>query len=171
MLRAAADHGLAAFCGGMLETGVGRAAALAVAAQPGCALPTDLGPSDRYFRPDLTDPVVVDGRGEVVVPLGPGIGVVPDPARLDDVTVEHVRRATMSRWDLRRQRGDAHGFHQRDLPTGDARELWWFEVERPTLVLGSTQRDDVVDRAAVERGRRRGGPATQRGSGGPAGPR
>ena len=56
----------------------------------------------------------------------------------------------MSSWDLRRQRGDADGFHQRDLPTGDARELWWFEVERPTLVLGSTQRDDVVDRAAVE---------------------
>ena len=67
-------------------------------------------------------------------------------------------------WDLRRQRGDAHGFHQRDLPTGDARELWWFEVERPTLVLGSTQRDDVVDRAAVDAGgvevvRRRSGGA------------
>ena len=92
VLRAAADHGLGAFCGGMLETGVGRAAALAVAAQPGCAVPTDLGPSDRYFRPDLTDAVVVDGRGEVVVPRGPGIGVVPDQARLDDVTVEHVRR-------------------------------------------------------------------------------
>ena len=67
-------------------------------------------------------------------------------------------------WDLRRQRGDAHGFHQRDLPTGDARELWWFEVEQPTLVLGSTQRDDVVDRAAVDAGgvevvRRRSGGA------------
>jgi lipoate-protein ligase A len=56
----------------------------------------------------------------------------------------------VSGWDLRRQRGDADGFHQRDLPAGDARELWWFEVERPTLVLGSTQRDDVVDPAAVE---------------------
>ena len=53
-------------------------------------------------------------------------------------------------WVLRRQRGDAHGFHQRDLPTGDDRELWWFEVDAPTLVLGSTQPDDVVDRAAVE---------------------
>ena len=70
----------------------------------------------------------------------------------------------MSRWDLRRQRGDAHGFHQRDLPTGDTRELWWFEVEQPTLVLGSTQREDVVDRAAVDAGgvdvvRRRSGGA------------
>lgn len=53
-------------------------------------------------------------------------------------------------WQLHRQRGDAAAFHQRDLPSAAGRELWWFEVDRPTLVLGSTQREDVVDAAAAE---------------------
>lgn len=90
VLWAVADHGLTAFCGGMLETGVGRAAALAVAAQAACGLPTDLGPSERYFRPDLTDAIRA-GADAIVVPSGPGIGVAPDPDRLADATIDHVR--------------------------------------------------------------------------------
>lgn len=84
----AAERGVDAFVGGMLETGVGRAAALAVAALPGCSLPTDLGPSARYFSADLTPPFVLDGGGRLAVPSGPGIGVAPDLDRVDDVTVE-----------------------------------------------------------------------------------
>jgi O-succinylbenzoate synthase len=88
--RAAAEAGCATFVGGMLETGVGRAAALAVAALPWCTLPTDLGPSSRYLRPDVTEPIELDAEGRLVVPAGPGIGVAPDPDRLADVAVERV---------------------------------------------------------------------------------
>jgi O-succinylbenzoate synthase len=60
----------------MLETGVGRAANLAVAALPDLALPPDLDPRGR-FEPDLADPrLPVDGV--VAVPTGPGTGAVPD---------------------------------------------------------------------------------------------
>ncbi len=87
--RAAAD-GIDVFVGGMLESGIGRAVALAVAGLPGCSLPTDLGPSGRYFVEDLTPPfVLTDGR--LTVPAGPGIGVVPLDDVLDRVTVDRVR--------------------------------------------------------------------------------
>ena len=86
----AVNAGLAAFVGGMLETGVGRAAAAAVAALPGATLPTDLGPSARYLDPDLTEPVVVDGDGRLVVPDGPGIGRVPDPDAVAAVAIDRV---------------------------------------------------------------------------------
>jgi O-succinylbenzoate synthase len=90
VLRLAADHGVDAFCGGMLETGIGRAAALAVASLPACTLPTDLGPSSAYVVVDLTDPLELDGQGRLAVPAGPGIGRVPDPDRLDAVTVDRL---------------------------------------------------------------------------------
>jgi o-succinylbenzoate synthase len=63
--------------GGMLESGVGRAAALAVAAMPGFDLPGDLGASDRYFARDLTRPHELN-QGRLAVPSGPGLGVEPD---------------------------------------------------------------------------------------------
>lgn len=86
----AVDAGLQAFVGGMLESGIGRAAAVAVAAHPGCTLPTDLGPSSRYFAPDLTDPIEVDEQGHLVVPDGPGTGRRPDPARIDATAVDRL---------------------------------------------------------------------------------
>ena len=88
--RAAADAGCGVFVGGMLETGVGRAAALAVAALPWCTLPTDLGPSSRYWDRDLTEPIELDPDGLLPVPTGPGTGVAPDPQRLVDVVVDRV---------------------------------------------------------------------------------
>ena len=83
------------FVGGMLESGVGRSSALAVAAlvrslDP-VAPPTDLGPSARYVDEDLTEPVVTDASGALVVPSGPGLGPVPDPQRLAAHTVERRR--------------------------------------------------------------------------------
>jgi O-succinylbenzoate synthase len=89
--RQAFDAGCGVFVGGMLETGVGRAAALALAALPICTLPTDLGPSARYFDRDLTDAVVADDQGRVVVPRGPGIGVDPDLAVVREVAVEQLQ--------------------------------------------------------------------------------
>jgi O-succinylbenzoate synthase len=82
------DAGVSLRCGGMLETGLGRALNLAVAALPGCNLPPDLGPSSRYFTPDLTPPFVSKG-GTMIVPDGPGLGVVPLPDVLDDMTITH----------------------------------------------------------------------------------
>lgn len=79
------DHGLGLWVGGMLETGVGRAANAAVAALPGMTLPPDLDPRGR-FDPDLADPLL-PRHGLVSLPDGPGTGAVP---RLDDLDVETV---------------------------------------------------------------------------------
>ncbi len=65
--------------GGMLETGVGRAALVALASVPGFTVPGDLSASDRYFAEDMTEPFVLDG-GRLAVPTGPGLGVTPLPA-------------------------------------------------------------------------------------------
>ncbi|WP_291045167.1 o-succinylbenzoate synthase [Herbiconiux sp.] len=68
------DRDVPVWCGGMLETGVGRAANVALAALPGFTLPGDTSASDRYFAEDLTESfVLVDGR--LAVPAGPGSGV------------------------------------------------------------------------------------------------
>jgi len=71
---ACARAGAAAWCGGMLDTGLGRAANLALAALPGFTLPGDLSASDRYFQTDLTPPFVLHD-GYLGVPTGPGLGV------------------------------------------------------------------------------------------------
>jgi o-succinylbenzoate synthase len=89
-----AAHGVPVWVGGMLETGLGRAGNVALAALPGFTLPGDLSASDRYYHQDLTEPFVMkDGR--LSVPSGPGLGVAPDPARVAEVTtsVETVRPA------------------------------------------------------------------------------
>jgi O-succinylbenzoate synthase len=69
----------------MLETGLGRAANVALAALPGFTLPGDTSASDRYFRTDITAPFVLD-QGHLPVPTGPGIGVDPIPEVLQEVT-------------------------------------------------------------------------------------
>lgn len=78
-------HGLAVWCGGMLETGIGRAANLALAALPGFTLPGDTSASRRYYTTDLTPPFELHD-GHLAVPAAPGIGVDPIPAVLDEVT-------------------------------------------------------------------------------------
>jgi len=80
-------HGIAAWCGGMLETGIGRAANIALAALPGFTLPGDISASDRFYTTDITDPFVLDD-GHQMVPSGVGIGARPIPARLDEFLVE-----------------------------------------------------------------------------------
>jgi o-succinylbenzoate synthase len=74
------------WCGGMLETGIGRAANLALAALPGFTLAGDTSASSRYYRVDVTEPFVLDD-GQLTVPTGPGIGVDPIPEVLADMTV------------------------------------------------------------------------------------
>jgi O-succinylbenzoate synthase len=79
------ERGVPVWCGGMLETGIGRAANVALAALPGFTLPGDTSASDRYYRQDLTDPFTLDG-GHLAVPTGPGIGVEPLQGPLKDLT-------------------------------------------------------------------------------------
>jgi o-succinylbenzoate synthase len=78
------------WCGGMLETGLGRAVNVALASMPGFTLPGDTSASDRYFERDLTEPFVVDADGTMAVPQGPGIGVEPLPDVLEAVTVDRL---------------------------------------------------------------------------------
>jgi len=78
-------HGVPVWCGGMLETGLGRAANVALAALPGFTLPGDTSASARYYREDVTEPFVLDD-GHLAVPSGPGLGVEPRPERLAEVT-------------------------------------------------------------------------------------
>jgi o-succinylbenzoate synthase len=78
------DRGVPVWCGGMLETGIGRSANLALAALPGFTLPGDLSASTRYFEQDITHPLLlVDGH--LTVPTDPGIGVDPLPEVLAEV--------------------------------------------------------------------------------------
>jgi O-succinylbenzoate synthase len=77
--------GVPVWCGGMLETGVGRAANLALAALPGFTLPGDTSASKRYYATDVTEPFELDG-GSIAVPTGPGIGVEPLPEVLAQIT-------------------------------------------------------------------------------------
>ncbi|HEX8006908.1 MAG TPA: o-succinylbenzoate synthase [Trebonia sp.] len=80
-----AAHGVPVWCGGMLETGLGRAANVALAALPGFTLPGDTSASERYYRTDITPPFTLSG-GHLAVPSGPGLGVTPLPEELAAVT-------------------------------------------------------------------------------------
>ena len=75
------SRGVPVWCGGMLETGIGRAANLALAALPGFTLPGDISASARYFARDITTPFVLV-NGHIDVPNTVGIGIEPLPEML-----------------------------------------------------------------------------------------
>jgi O-succinylbenzoate synthase len=81
--------GVPVWCGGMLETGIGRAYNVALASLPGFSEPGDLSPSARYWARDvITSPWTMDGEGRVRVPLDrAGIGVDVDEGFIDELTV------------------------------------------------------------------------------------
>ena len=79
-------HGIPVWCGGMLETGIGRAANVALAALPGFTLPGDTSASDRYYARDVVrEPFVLDD-GRLTVPTGPGLGITVDLDFVDAIT-------------------------------------------------------------------------------------
>jgi O-succinylbenzoate synthase len=78
-------HDIPVWCGGMLETGLGRAANLALAAMPGFLLPGDVSATARYYSEDITAPFVLTD-GTIAVPSGPGLGV--------DVVMESLEKLT-----------------------------------------------------------------------------
>ncbi|HEY2379321.1 MAG TPA: o-succinylbenzoate synthase [Gemmatimonadaceae bacterium] len=85
------------WCGGMLESGVGRAHNVALASLPNFSLPGDLSPSARYWERDVVTPEwTMDADGMVLVPRSqPGIGITVDTGRVEDLTVK--REALESR--------------------------------------------------------------------------
>lgn len=84
------DRGVPVWCGGMVETGIGRAANAALAALPGFTLPGDISASSRFYRRDIVrDPITVED-GHVRVPDGPGMGFEIDDEFLDEVTTRTV---------------------------------------------------------------------------------
>jgi o-succinylbenzoate synthase len=89
------QNGIPVWCGGMLESGVGRAYNVALASLPNFTLPGDLSPSARYWERDLVKPEwTMDAEGMVPVPRSrPGIGVTIDMDRVDALT---ARTATLA---------------------------------------------------------------------------
>lgn len=89
--RLARERGVPLWCGGMLESGVGRAINVALTALPGFTLPGDTSASDRYFWEDIVEPAWQLNRdGTLSVPSAPGIGVEVVPERLAKYTVQHA---------------------------------------------------------------------------------
>lgn len=85
-----AERGIPVWCGGMLETGIGRAMNLALAALPNFTITGDVSASERFWKRDIvTEPVRLHD-GFVEVPTGPGIGVAIDRDFLDAVTTSTV---------------------------------------------------------------------------------
>lgn len=81
---------LAVWCGGMLESGVGRAHNVALASLPGFTLPGDISASRRYWEQDIVTPEFEVHDGHMAVPTGPGIGVELDMERIDALTTRKV---------------------------------------------------------------------------------
>lgn len=80
-------HGVPVWCGGMLESGIGRAHNVALASLPGFTLPGDLSPSRRYWKRDVVLPEWTMAGGCLTVPLDhPGIGVEVDREFLEALT-------------------------------------------------------------------------------------
>lgn len=85
-----AAHGIPVWCGGMLESGIGRAYNVALAALPNFVMPGDISPSARYWERDIVTPEwTMQPDGTIAVPLDrPGLGVAVDEDRVDDLTVQ-----------------------------------------------------------------------------------
>ncbi len=98
--RICVEHDLPLWIGGMLETGVGRAANIAFAALPAVNLPSDISATDRYFAADISEPPFVLGAGSTLaVPDGCGIGVEVQRDRL-----EEAKRRWQEKYPYRRGR-------------------------------------------------------------------
>jgi O-succinylbenzoate synthase len=85
--------GIPVWCGGLLETGVGRLHNVAMASLPGFTKPGDISGSDRYYAPDVIDvPVEVSTRGTIAVRSAPGIGA--------EVRKDVLKKRTIARMEL-----------------------------------------------------------------------
>ncbi|MGC1912698.1 MAG: enolase C-terminal domain-like protein, partial [Candidatus Acidiferrales bacterium] len=84
----AQTNSIPVWCGGMLESGIGRAHNIAMSTLPNFTLPGDVSASKRYWSEDIITPEVeVTSRGTIVVPTSPGIGYTPRLDRIASLTV------------------------------------------------------------------------------------
>ena len=84
-----AENDIPVWCGGMLESGIGRAYNVALASLPNFSIPGDVSPSNRYWARDVVTPEwTMDDDGWVDVPDGPGLGVEVDRDRIEELTVQ-----------------------------------------------------------------------------------
>jgi o-succinylbenzoate synthase len=91
--NAAAERGVPVWCGGMLETGIGRSHNIALSSLPNFSLPGDVSASSRYWTEDIIEPAVtVSSQGEIVVPTTVGRGF---EVRRDLIEALTVRRQTL----------------------------------------------------------------------------
>jgi len=87
-------HGVPVWCGGMLESGIGRAHNIAMSTLPGFSLPGDVSASRRYWSEDIIEPAVeVTSRGTILVPKTPGLGYAVKRDFVEKIT---VRRSVWS---------------------------------------------------------------------------
>jgi O-succinylbenzoate synthase len=91
--RAIHDHcrenNVPVWCGGMLESGIGRAHNIHLASLPNFLLPHDISASRRYYSRDLIEPeVTITKDGYIPLPQGPGIGVEPKMDRIEEATIK-----------------------------------------------------------------------------------
>jgi len=82
------------WCGGMLESGVGRAYNVALASLPNFVKPGDISPSARYWKQDVVTPEWTMQNGLMAVPSAPGIGVEVDVERIKGLTVRQEERGS-----------------------------------------------------------------------------
>jgi O-succinylbenzoate synthase len=86
--NAASERGIPVWCGGMLETGIGRAHNIALSSLPNFSLPGDVSASSRYWTEDIIEPAVtVSSNGEITVPTTPGSGFNIRKDRIEALTV------------------------------------------------------------------------------------
>jgi O-succinylbenzoate synthase len=96
--NAAAERGIPVWCGGMLETGIGRAHNIALSSLGNFSLPGDVSASARYWAEDIIEPeVTVNARGEIHVPHGIGCGFTVLRDRIDALTVRRKMLRAASR--------------------------------------------------------------------------
>jgi O-succinylbenzoate synthase len=95
MQNACREHGVPVWCGGMLESGIGRAHNIAMSTLPGFSLPGDVSASERYWSEDIIEPAVeVTAKGTIHVPKTPGLGYAVKRELIERLT---VRRNVFSR--------------------------------------------------------------------------
>jgi O-succinylbenzoate synthase len=87
-------RGIPVWCGGMVETGIGRAANAGLASLPGFTLPGDISASTRFYARDIVKKPIIVEDGHVTVPTSPGLGFELDHDFLDSITTSTVEFRT-----------------------------------------------------------------------------
>jgi len=87
-----AERGIPVWCGGMLETGIGRAHNIALSSLENFSLPGDVSASSRYWKEDIIEPAVqVSSQGTIPVPQVPGRGYAVNRSRVEKLTARSER--------------------------------------------------------------------------------